>query len=142
MKRRDFLKTTAIGAALGMTGYMSSKASNISPDITYNTLPRWRGFNLLEKFTHKPDEWLSVAPEWGYKNDPFKESDFALISELGFSYVRLPMSYKCWCEEDDWYKLKEKHLKGGAPAPGILNMILDLFNIIFFPKGWALILYW
>jgi endoglucanase len=21
------------------------------------------------------------------------------------------MSYKCWCEEDDWYKLKEKHLK-------------------------------
>lgn len=113
MERRDFLKITA-GATVGMSGLFlnSGKAINRSDnDITYNTLPQWRGFNLLEKFTHKPDEWLSVAPEWGYRNDPFKESDFALISEMGFSYVRLPMSYKCWCEENEWYKLKEKHLK-------------------------------
>lgn len=114
MQRRDFLKTgVAVGATLGMSGLISSTfvKNTTIPDINYNTLPRWRGFNLLEKFTHNPDEWLNVAPEWGYKNEPFKESDFALIRELGFDYVRLPMSYKCWCDEHDWYKLQEKHLK-------------------------------
>jgi len=80
-------------------------------EAAFKILPIWHGFNLQEKFTHKPDEWLDIAPEWGFNNEPFRESDFALISELGFNFVRLPMSYKCWCEEDDWYKLKEKHLK-------------------------------
>lgn len=80
-------------------------------DVVYNRLPLWRGFNLQEKFTHKPDEWLSIAPEWGFKNEPFRESDFAAIRELGFNFVRLPMSYKCWCDENNWYSLQEKHLK-------------------------------
>lgn len=114
MKRRDFIKISAIaGGALQIQGKGLEALSPrpFNPDVTFNTLPRWRGFNLLEKFTHKPDEWLTVAPEWGYKNEPFKESDFAIIKELGFNFVRLPMSYKCWCEENDWYKLKEKHLK-------------------------------
>ena len=114
MKRRDFIK---ISAMAGMAPMLSSRTPGIfsaesgTGDVTYNTLPIWRGFNLLEKFTDKPDEWLSVAPEWGYRNEPFKESDFSIIKELGFNFVRLPMSYKCWCEENDWYKLKEKHLK-------------------------------
>lgn len=114
MNRSDFIKTAlAAGTALYipqiLTGCKTKPAAE--EDITYNTLPRWRGFNLQEKFTHKPDEWMKVAPEWGFNNEPFRESDFAIIRELGFNYVRLPMSYKCWCEEDDWYKLKEKHLK-------------------------------
>jgi endoglucanase len=121
MERRNFIKTTIFaGAALNIPGIMSSASTQgiYSPDISYNTLPKWRGFNLLEKFTHKPDEWLSVAPEWGYKNDPFKESDFALIHEFGFNFVRLPMSYKCWCDENDWYKLKEKKLREIDKAVG------------------------
>jgi len=73
-------------------------------------LPIWHGFNLLEKFTHSPDEWASLAPEWGYANEPFRESDFAAIRELGFNYVRLPMSYRCWCNEKDWYSLNDKSL--------------------------------
>ncbi len=80
-------------------------------EASFNNLPLWRGFNLQEKFTHKPDEWMSIAPEWGFKNEPFRESDFAVIRELGFNFVRLPMSYKCWCDENDWYSLQEKHLK-------------------------------
>jgi endoglucanase len=113
MKRRDFLKTTAAAGALALINGRTLKAETVlkQKDITYNTLPLWKGFNLQEKFTHKPDEWMDIAPEWGAKNEPFRESDFAAIRELGFNYVRLPMSYKCWCEEDDWYKLKEKHLK-------------------------------
>jgi endoglucanase len=116
--RRDFLgklgASLALAAGFPGTSCSPSKVRQAhpdTPDITYNTLPLWRGFNLQEKFTHRPDEWLSIAPEWGARNEPFRESDFALIRELGFNFVRLPMSYKCWCEEHDWYALKEKHLK-------------------------------
>ncbi|HUX94716.1 MAG TPA: cellulase family glycosylhydrolase [Bacteroidales bacterium] len=52
-----------------------------------------------------------MAPEWGFNNEPFRESDFEAIRELGFNFVRLPMSYRCWCDENNWYMLKEKHLK-------------------------------
>jgi endoglucanase len=79
--------------------------------IRYAKLPRWRGFNLQEKFSHKPDEWLNIAPEWGRSNEPFRESDFEMIAELGFDFVRLPMSYKCWSDEHDWYKINEEKLK-------------------------------
>ncbi len=101
------------GALIKVPGLIGNTKVSImkDQDISYNALPLWYGFNLQEKFTHRPDEWLNVAPEWGFNNEPFRESDFELIRELGFNFVRLPMSYKCWCEEDDWYKLKEKHLK-------------------------------
>jgi len=114
MKRREFIKSTAAAGAATLIGgrsIISKPGTGISEDVSYNKLPLWKGFNLQEKFTHKPDEWLDIAPEWGAKNEPFRESDFSAIRELGFNYVRLPMSYKCWCEENDWYKLKEKHLK-------------------------------
>lgn len=115
--RRKFLKT--IGIALGTTSLpWEAEGSgglkylqDYEDDVAYNRLPLWRGFNLQEKFTHKPDEWMNIAPEWGFRNEPFRKSDFALIKEFGFNYVRLPMSYKCWCDENDWYKLKEKHLR-------------------------------
>jgi endoglucanase len=122
MERRIFIKTSLIaGAALNIPGIILTSTkirSNEGADISYNSLPKWRGFNLQEKFTDKPDEWMNIAPEWGAKNEPFRESDFALIKEFGFNFVRLPMSYKCWCEEDDWYKLKEKPLKEIDQAVG------------------------
>lgn len=61
-------------------------------------LPRWRGFNLLEKFTAE-------------RNAPFREKDFEWIAEWGFNFVRLPLSYRCWTEENNWLKLKEEVLK-------------------------------
>ena len=82
MERRNFIKTTIIaGAALSFSGALKNvKAQGTyMQDIGYNSLPKWRGFNLQEKFTHKPDEWMNIAPEWGFKNEPFRESDFALI---------------------------------------------------------------
>lgn len=59
---------------------------------------RWRGFNLLEKFTLRA-------------NAPFKEDDFKWIAELGFNFVRLPMDYRCYTETNDWLKFKEPVLK-------------------------------
>jgi endoglucanase len=59
---------------------------------------RWRGFNLLEKFTLRG-------------NAPFAERDFQWIAELGFNYARLPMDYRCYVDKDDWLKFKEEVLK-------------------------------
>ena len=54
--RRDFLKKTALltlGAALpNVLESASAKSTekNVLPDVSWRKLPRWRGFNLLEKF--------------------------------------------------------------------------------------------
>ncbi|MDX2268164.1 MAG: cellulase family glycosylhydrolase [Bryobacter sp.] len=58
----------------------------------------WQGFNLLEKFTHDPAEWQSIEPAFARRNEPFREQDFDLIAALGFNYVRLPLSYRCWAD--------------------------------------------
>lgn len=71
------------------------------PPALHAKLPRWRGFNLLEKFTI----------EWGNKNAPFREDDFKLIAEWGFNFVRLPMDYRCWIKDGDWRSFDETRLK-------------------------------
>ena len=64
------------------------------PDATWDHLPRWRGFNLLEKFN------VSTAK-------PFLEEDFQMISELGFNFVRLPMDYRSWIKDSNWRSFDE-----------------------------------
>lgn len=66
---------------------------------TPEKLPRWRGFNLLEKFL------LSSGRK------PFLEEDFRLISKLGFNFVRLPMDYRFWIKDGDWEQFDEVTLK-------------------------------
>jgi endoglucanase len=68
MNRRKFLAASIVAAASARLGRAAS--------------PRWRGFNLLDKF---------VAP-----GGPYLESDFQWIAEFGFNFVRLPTSYRCW----------------------------------------------
>ncbi len=77
---------------------MAMAAERALPDASWDRLPRWRGFNLLEKF--------NVG-----KNEPFREEDFRLIAELGFNFVRLPMDYRCWIVDGDWRRLREDTLK-------------------------------
>jgi hypothetical protein len=62
-------------------------------------LPRWRGFNLLEKFV------------LGGGHKPFVEEDFRLISKLGFNFVRLPMDYRFWIKDGNWEQFDEPTLK-------------------------------
>ncbi len=81
------------------TGKASSSKPGGLPEATWQKLPRWRGFNLLEKF-HK---------DWS--NGPFVETDFQWISEFGFNFVRLPMDYRTWIKDGDWRKLNEDVLK-------------------------------
>jgi len=111
MHRRDFLKTAAAGAAASLTAAASSQCAPVSDrrirriddvglinDIPlHRRLPRWRGFNLLEKFN-------------AGRHGPFVEDDFRFITEWGFDFVRLPMDYRCWTDAKDAYKLNERVL--------------------------------
>lgn len=99
MNRRSFLKTA--GHALALTLLPASTggaATSAAPSA--RRLPRWRGFNLLEKFTARKDG-----------NPPFRESDFALMAGWGFDFARLPMSYLCWATHDAPTQLREAELK-------------------------------
>lgn len=55
-------------------------------------MPVYRGFNLTDKFYK------------GSNAGPFQESDFQMISELGFNFVRLPMDYRLWIKDGNWQK--------------------------------------
>ncbi|MBX7255389.1 MAG: cellulase family glycosylhydrolase [Candidatus Hydrogenedentes bacterium] len=74
------------------------------PEPTAAKLPRWRGFNLHSKFAGR--------------NDKFDEREFALIQELGFNFVRLPMDYRGWVEPGDWTVFRESVLKEIDEAVG------------------------
>jgi endoglucanase len=107
MNRRQFLEPT--GALVVATTWpaMPSVGEEVKP-VTASHLPRWRGFNLTEKFTAQP----------GAKQ-PYLESDFGVIAEWGFNFARLPMSYLCWTEPGDWLKLREEVLKEVDDAVGL-----------------------
>ncbi len=77
---------------------VSYAAEEKLPMPTPQKLPRWRGFNLLEKFNKG-------------NAGPYKEQDFQLISELGFNFVRLPMDYRVWIVDGDWNRFNESVLK-------------------------------
>lgn len=97
MYRRTFLKILAAAvAADGLTLPVAAREDR-SP-ISASRLPRWRGFNLLEKFTAR-------------RNAPYVERDFAWMARWGFDFVRLPMDYRSWTDEKDPRKLDDKVLK-------------------------------
>lgn len=92
---------TLAGAVLLMsvTGSVySAQPQGSLPAASYDNLPRWRGFNLLEKFRAEHQA-------------PFVEKDFQLIQKLGFNFVRLPMDYRCWISDGNWEQLNEAKLK-------------------------------
>lgn len=97
INRRRFIKTTAAAAVLGAAGISCKRQTATHSDAA--SIPAWRGFNLLEKF---------IAAN---HNDPFREEDFEMLADLGFNFVRLPMSYWCWSDPHDWKKMDEKILK-------------------------------
>jgi hypothetical protein len=52
LPRRQFLETLAAAPAGALFESCATRAT-----------PRWRGVNLQEKFTHRPDEWAHLDPE-------------------------------------------------------------------------------
>ena len=97
--RREFLKTTAaLATGLGAISTEAAPKTAGLPEPTAAKLPRWKGFNLLEKFNAANDR-------------PFLESDFALMAEWGFNFARLPLSYLCWSSPDHWLEMNQAALK-------------------------------
>jgi endoglucanase len=98
ISRRAFVShTLAAGAFLPLVGSgLRAQNDRTLPAATPEHLPRWRGFNLLEKFNAR--------------NDRFREQDFAWIAQWGFNFVRLPMDYRVWTEENDWTRFREATL--------------------------------
>src|SRR4051794_39265754 len=104
MNRRELLKSAA-GVAVGMAINpfkstaiaQTSRASTDAPSA--KKLPRWRGFNLTDMF----------MPE--SSSGKFQESDFDIIKEWGFDFVRLPCSYLFWAKPGKLYDIDEAPLK-------------------------------
>jgi hypothetical protein len=99
-----YLKTifaTALLTASTLAALAAQEPAARSPwlAVTPEKLPRWRGFNLLEKF------------HLGGGQKPFVEEDFRLIAKLGFNFVRLPMDYRLWIKDGDWEMFDETALK-------------------------------
>ena len=97
MNRRKFNKAAATATVLAAVPGIAATEPKTAPSP--RKLPRWRGFNLLEKFTKRREG-----------NPPFRESDFTAMAECGFDFARLPMSYLCWTDPQDWMKLQEPEL--------------------------------
>jgi len=111
LHRRRFICASGAALAAGVAGSLVSESSAVArenpPVLTVAKLPRWRGFNLLEKFSApKPAGRPGPRP-----NPPFVEQDFEWMAEWGFDFARLPLSYHCWASPDDWLKLDEAVLK-------------------------------
>ena len=101
MNRRDILKlglaSLAAGTCMSPSPAPAQDAGRQLPQPMYSKLPRWRGFNLLEKFNNR--------------NDRFVENDFKWIRDFGFNFVRLPMDYRMWIIDRDWRRINEKVLE-------------------------------
>jgi endoglucanase len=70
--------------------------------VSAEKLPRWRGFNLLAKFSKDRRREAGTAfPEW----------DFRVMRDWGFDFARLPMDYRCWSKDGDPRVLDEAVLE-------------------------------
>ena len=74
------------GAAAAIAGVAPSAFGANETQIGPGKLPRWRGFNLLEKYILETDA-------------PYRERDFDFLAAFGFDYVRLPLDYRIWTSD-------------------------------------------
>jgi len=89
--RRGFLTAAGIGAAALVTAGRAT-ASTEKPKPAQTTIPRWRGFNLLDYFSPRP-----MRPD---SRNRTTEDDFRWMSDWGFDFIRLPMAYPQWINFD------------------------------------------
>ncbi len=106
LTRRDVLRLALTTAGLRLADIQPARAGSAPgalPDATPKHLPRWRGFNLLDKFMVDQQK-------------PFQERDFADIAELGFDFVRLPLDYRCWTDRESLEEAQGADPQGNRPG--------------------------
>lgn len=89
----------AAAAVLLTTGALRSQTPSPLPAATWDHLPRWRGFNLLNFF------------QSGGGTPKFQDADFQQISELGFNFVRIPIDYRIYIRSGNWTNFSETTLR-------------------------------
>jgi endoglucanase len=70
--------------------------------------PRWYGFNVLTYFSTNPF-WKQYFPD--IDDGQMPEDDFRWIRDWGFNFVRLPMDYRFWTDENDPFKFDEEPIE-------------------------------
>jgi aryl-phospho-beta-D-glucosidase BglC (GH1 family) len=88
MERRNFIKT--IGMAAAGISFAANAAGNQFFNQPQNSLPRWRGFNLLDYF----------SPQRSHNRGVTTEEEFKWMSDWGFDFVRIPMAYPRYVKFD------------------------------------------
>jgi endoglucanase len=68
----------------------SVNVSNAAPLGTFNKLPRWKGFNLLDFF----------SPDPGNSRKPVTEEYLEWMHDWGFDFVRVPIAYPWYLDFD------------------------------------------
>src|SRR4026207_975470 len=101
MDRRSFITNT------GMAAVAMSLPKTESPVLrTQNTLPQWKGFNLLDFFSPDPSNSRGISTE----------DHLRWMQDWGFNFIRIPMAYPYYLDidrgknitPDDVYKLNSK----------------------------------
>ena len=67
---------------------------------------RFRGFNLTDMLYTERSAYHTKQTD-----EIFPEKDFKMISDWGFNFVRLPLSYRIWSSPDNPYLINEEKLK-------------------------------
>lgn len=107
--RRDFIKkTTLMTGALSMAGNAVFAMSNRKVK-TQNSIPKWKGFNVLDFFSPHP----------GRSRRGTTDQDLQWMADWGFDFLRIPMAYPSYLDidrnkdikPDDVYKIDEKALE-------------------------------
>ncbi|MDN5292530.1 MAG: endoglucanase [Anaerophaga sp.] len=93
MKRRQFLKTTAVGTALLVVNPSLNAFETVDDKMSTNNLPRWRGFNILDFFS--PQRYIANPTRFAAT-----EQDFKWMADWGFDFVRIPMAYPSYLKYD------------------------------------------
>jgi len=101
--RRDFLKIAGATTFIGCVTPQAAFSELMKQKTMKRTLPRWRGFNLLDFFS--PTRFT------GKENNPrfTTEDDLKWMQDWGFDFVRIPIAYPSYLKFDNKGD-KNKHI--------------------------------
>jgi endoglucanase len=85
LTRRQFVGAAAAAGA----GALLPACAAVTGSRPQPRIPLWRGFNITEL-------------AGGRRGRAYRESDFQWMSEWGFNFARLPLSYWAWSSPKDW----------------------------------------
>jgi endoglucanase len=87
MQRRKFIQTSAT-IALGLS--LAEKAALAGSRRLANSLPKWKGFNLLDFY----------SPSGKPTSKPTTEEHFKWMQDWGFNFIRIPIPYPYYLNFD------------------------------------------